>query len=91
MVYTNISNLTLAVLIMMVMSLFAGVVLTAANTLILEQVPSYRGTVTSMNSAASQLSSALGAVAGGLALQLSGWGLVGATLGFLQLLEPVRE
>jgi DHA1 family inner membrane transport protein len=89
MVYTNISNLTLAVLIMMVMSLFAGMVLTAANTLILEQVPSYRGTITSVNSAASQLGNAFGAAAGGLALQLSGWGLVGITLGFLQLLASL--
>ena len=89
MVYTNISNLTLAILIIMVMSFIAGVVLTAANTLILEQVPSHRGTVTSANTAASQLGVALGAATGGLALQLSGWGLMGVTLGSLQLLASL--
>jgi predicted MFS family arabinose efflux permease len=89
MVYTNISSLTLAILIIMVMSFIAGVVLTAANTLILEQVPSHRGTVTSANSAASQLGVALGAATGGIALQLSGWGLMGVTLGSLQLLASL--
>jgi MFS transporter, DHA1 family, inner membrane transport protein len=89
MVYSNMSNLTLAIFIIMVMSFIAGVLLTAANTLILEQVPSYRGTVTSANSAASQLGVALGAAIGGFALQLSGWGLMGVTLGSLQLLASL--
>ena len=87
--YMNVPNLNLVFVITAAMSLSAGVVLTAANSLILEQVPDYRGTITSMNAAASQLGVALGAATGGLALQLSGWSMVGVVLGAIHLLAAI--
>ncbi len=60
-------------------------VLTCANTLLLGQVPRYRGTVTSLNSAATQLGVALGAALGGVALSLIGWGAVGVIYGAMHL------
>ena len=87
--YLNVLNLNLVFGIAALMSLSAGVVLTAANSLILEQVPGYRGTIMSMNAAAVQLGVAAGAAVGGLTLQLSGWGAVGAVLGFIQLLAAL--
>jgi len=45
----------------------------AANTLVLEQVPEYRGSMMSMSSALSYLGYGLGTAVGGLALSTAGW------------------
>lgn len=79
--YMNSPTLTFAVALSAVMSLAAGVILTCANTLLLVQVPRYRGTVTSLNSAATQLGLALAASLGGVILDLSGWGVMGLVYG----------
>jgi predicted MFS family arabinose efflux permease len=83
--YMTIPGVTLTVAIAAAMSLTAGLVLTCANTLVLGQVPSYRGTVTSLNSAATQLGIALGAAIGGVALSLHGWAAVGAAYGIMHV------
>jgi len=70
--YMNSPGLGPTVALTAAMSLSAGVVLTCANTLLLGQVPQYRGTVTSLNSAATQLGVALRAALGGVALSLIG-------------------
>ncbi len=75
------SVLAIAVALSAVMSLTAGVILTCANTLLLVQVPRYRGTVTSLNSAATQLGLALGASLGGVILDASDWGVMGLVYG----------
>ena len=79
--YMNSPSLSLTVALSAAMSVTAGVILTCANTLLLFQVPSYRGTVTSLNSAATQLGQALGASLGGFILDLSGWGVMGLVYG----------
>ena len=58
----------------------------ASITLTMEQVPSIRGTMMSMNTAAGSLGAALGSGIGGLALYLHGWRLVGISLGTLAIL-----
>jgi len=83
--YMNTPSLALTVALAGAMSLTAGVVLTCANTLILSQVPGYRGTVTSLNSAATQLGIALGAAVGGVTLSLFGWSAVGAAYGAMHI------
>ncbi len=45
----------------------------AANTLVLEQVPEYRGSMMSMSSALSYLGYGLGTAVGGLVLSMAGW------------------
>ena len=83
--YMNSPTLAFAVALCAVMSLAAGVVLTCANTLLLVQVPRYRGTVTSLNSAATQLGLALGASLGGVILDLAGWGVMGFVYGGMHI------
>ena len=84
--YMNAPNIPLTFLMVPLMSVTAGVVLTTANSLILEQVSEYSGTIMSANSAASQLGIALGTGTGGLALHLFGWGAVALSLGAMQIL-----
>jgi DHA1 family inner membrane transport protein len=83
--YMNSPSLAFAIALCVVMSLAAGVILTCANTLLLVQVPSYRGTITSLNSAATQLGMALGASLGGVILDLSGWGVMGFVYGGMHI------
>jgi DHA1 family inner membrane transport protein len=83
--YMNASSVSLTIVAVPFMSVMGGVVLTSANSLALEQSSTYRGTIMSLASAAGQLGGALGASAGGLALSLSGWGMVGLTLASFSL------
>jgi predicted MFS family arabinose efflux permease len=58
-----------------------GMVTAAAISLTLEQVPAYRGTMMSVDSAFVNLGYALGAAVGGMALLRFGYGGLGAALG----------
>jgi predicted MFS family arabinose efflux permease len=87
--YMNSPVIQLTVAIVVVMSVLAGIVMTSTNTLLLDQVPLYRGTVTSVNSAVSQLGVALGAALGGLVLQLQGWGTVGVVFGAMHFVASI--
>ena len=53
------------------------------NSLMLEQVPEYRGAVMSMNQAANWLGTAIGTGFGSVFLVAYGWGVFGLTLGVL--------
>ncbi|MFH2110942.1 MAG: MFS transporter [Candidatus Bathyarchaeota archaeon] len=83
--YMNTPSVALTIAAVPIMSVMGGVVLTSANSLALEQSSTYRGTIMSLASAAGQLGGALGAAAGGLALSVSGWSLVGLTLASFSL------
>jgi predicted MFS family arabinose efflux permease len=63
------------------MSVTEGVILTCTNTLLLVQVPRYSGTVTSLNSAATQLGLAFGASLGGIINDFYSWGVMGLVYG----------
>ncbi|MFB0551122.1 MAG: MFS transporter [Nitrososphaeria archaeon] len=72
-----------------VMSLAAGIILTCMSTLLLGQVPRYRGTVMSVNSAATQLGVALGALFGGLILYFYSWGMMGVVFGAMHIIASI--
>jgi len=87
--YMNAPNIQLTVVIAAVTSLAAGIILTCANTLLLGQVPRYRGTVMSVNSAATQLGMALGAVFGGLIIHFYSWGMMGVVFGAMHIIASI--
>ena len=68
---------------------FFGAGVSAAQSLNLEQVPKFRGTMMSMSSAAGNVGSALGAGVGGLVLLLYGWESVGISLGAMGIVATV--
>ena len=84
-----------------VASWFFGMVASASNSLTLEQVPEFRGTMMSIDTAAINLGSALGTALGGLALlsfDYEGLGIVLGVMGvaaaivfYLLTTDPTRE
>jgi predicted MFS family arabinose efflux permease len=60
---------------------FLAIQYSAASSLSLEQVPGFRGTMMSLNSASAYIGYALGTGVGGLALLRSGWEMLSAALG----------
>lgn len=84
--YMNMPNLLSTLAIALIMSLCEGVILTVAISLALDQVPRFRGTMMSFNTASAQLGTALGAGIGGLVLFLFDWRFVCLSLGVIQLL-----
>jgi predicted MFS family arabinose efflux permease len=64
----------------------AGVMFSALGSLSLEQLPRFRGTMMSIQTAMSSIGSALGAGIGGLALILYDYELVGISLGILAVI-----
>lgn len=95
------SNLWLAVGLSYLAGLFSGMRMTASVSLTLEQVPRFRGSMMSLNSAITALGGALGASVGGLILLWWDFEGVGLTLGALCLVatliyyflivDPTRE
>jgi predicted MFS family arabinose efflux permease len=87
--YMNVPNIQLTVVIVAVMSLAAGIILTCMSTLLLGQVPRYRGTVMSVDSAATQLGVSLGALIGGLMLHFYSWGMMGVVIGAMLIIASI--
>jgi DHA1 family bicyclomycin/chloramphenicol resistance-like MFS transporter len=81
--YANLPNMWLSLGAAYLGAFFAGLMFTAANSLALEQVPGFRGTMMSINAAAIGMGVALGSAVGGMALQWFGWGILGISLGLL--------
>jgi predicted MFS family arabinose efflux permease len=98
--YTSLPNLWLSLAARFLGGLFIGMTSTASNSLTLEQTPKFRGTMMSVNSAAGNMGSTLGAGVGGLALLLFNYegmaislgvmGLVGAVIFHLLAIDPTR-
>jgi DHA1 family inner membrane transport protein len=80
-VYALIPSLWLSIVLMLTASWFFGMVASSANSLTLEQVPSLRGTMMSIDTAVINIGSALGTVSGGLALFLLDYEGLGSVLG----------
>ncbi len=81
--YMNLPMLAVSVAVILVMSVVAGLRRNAGQSLSLEQVPRFRGSMMSLSTAGDSLGSALGAGLGGLVLTTSGYRLVGLALGAL--------
>jgi DHA1 family inner membrane transport protein len=98
--YTMSFDLWLSLFTAFLSSLFAGMRVTASNSLTLEQVPKFRGTMMSISSAADNLGSSLGAGIGGLALlsfgyegmaiSLGAMGVAAATVFQLLAVDPTK-
>jgi MFS family permease len=83
--YLNIPNIWLSLAARFLGSTFSAVVFTAANSLTLEQVPRFRGTVMSLNQASFSLGGVLGSGLGGLMVLLSGYPAMGFSHGAMML------
>ncbi len=79
--YVNIPSLLPVLLIFYLSALSSGAGFAAFQSLIVEQVPEYRGTVMSLTSAANSLGTALGAAIGGAILLNFNYGILGTVLG----------
>lgn len=87
--YTNLPNLWLSLTAIFLGGLIGGISFTASYSLTLEQVPRFRGTVMSINSAAASVGSAIGAAMGGLALLLYDYEFLGIAGGAMALVAAI--
>ncbi len=87
--YMNLPMLAVSVAVILVMSVVAGLRRNAGQSLSLEQVPRFRGSMMSLSTAGDSLGSALGAGLGGLVLTTSGYRLVGLALGALGVFSSI--
>lgn len=98
--YMNIRFLGLSVVLWLLGGLFFGMLMTTYTSLLLEQIPKYRGTMTSLEYAAGYLGDALGAAIGGLmllwfdyetlGLVLGGMFLAAALIFYLFVIDPTK-
>jgi len=86
---TIVPNLWISLALCLTGYLFMGLNSTAATSLTIEQVPQFRGTMMSMNSASTSMSGVLGSGLGGLALLMYGYKALGPSLGLLGLASGV--
>lgn len=82
-IYLNLNIFWLSTILLLFVCIFAGMRYAASDSLTLEQIPEFRGTMMSINSAAANLGSSMGAGLGGLSLLLSGYSGLGVSLGAL--------
>jgi predicted MFS family arabinose efflux permease len=86
---TIVPNLWVSVALCLTGYLFMGLRSTAGTSLTIEQVPEFRGTMMSMNSASLSMSGVLGSGLGGLALLMYGYQALGPSLGLLGLASGI--
>jgi predicted MFS family arabinose efflux permease len=99
--YACMVNLWFSLALSFISSWFFGVVASAANSLVLEQVPKFRSTMMSIDSAVISLGSALGTAVGGLILLsldyeglgivLGAMGVISAFIFYFLTIDPTRE
>jgi predicted MFS family arabinose efflux permease len=87
--YVFTLDLGLSLVLMLVASWFFGMVASSANSLTLEQVPTLRGTMMSMDTAVINIGSALGTALGGLALLYFNYEGLGSVLGAIGIIAAV--
>jgi len=87
--YTSLTSLWLSLAARFLGALFIGMTATAANSLTLEQTPEFRGTMMSVNAAASNMGSTLGAGVGGLALLMFDYEGMALSLGVMSIAAAI--
>ena len=87
--YANVPGFWLSVTLAYLTCIFAGVRSTAASSLTVEQMPEFRGTMMSSNTAGYNLGSALGSALGGVMLVWWGWEAFGVVLGSLGIVASL--
>jgi predicted MFS family arabinose efflux permease len=83
--YANIPYAVWCMVFMMVGHFFCAFQWSASNSLSLEQIPQFRGSMMSMNSAAVFIGYAFGSGIGGLTLLFSSWEVLSIVLGILSI------
>ena len=83
------NDLYLAVGIGILASFAAGMMITVSTSLTLDQMPQFRGTVMSLQSAAVSMGSMLSAIIGGVLIASMGYGAYGIIMGSIGLLGTV--
>jgi DHA1 family inner membrane transport protein len=84
--YTNTADFWVSMFSRMLGGFFVAIAFSGLNAMMLDQVPRFRGTVMSLNSAIGSLGSALGAFIGGMLLLVGGYAQVGFILGLFSVL-----
>ena len=87
--FMNMPNLWLALALMLLIGVLSGMRNTSTNSLTLEQIPKFRGTMMSLSSVAAYMGTAYGASVGGLALLWLGYEGVGLALGAMGLAAAI--
>jgi len=87
--FALVPNLLLSLLLMLLASWFFGMVASSANSLTLEQIPKLRGTMMSIDTASINVGSALGTMAGGLALFYFDYEGLGSVLGAIGIVAAI--
>ena len=87
--YVLVPNVWVSIALMLIASWFFGMVASSANSLTLEQIPRLRGTMMSIYTAVINVGSALGTMAGGLALLLLSYEGLGSVLGATGILAAI--
>jgi predicted MFS family arabinose efflux permease len=87
--FVYLPNLWLSLALTSLGAWFFGMSASASSTLTLEQSPRFRGTMMSINSAALNMGSAVGAAIGGLVLVLFDYEALGLTLGALGVVAAI--
>jgi len=82
-VFTMSGDLWMALATNFLSAWFYGTSVSSGQSLNLEQVPSFRGTMMSLNSASGSIGGALGAGLGGLMILQYGYGVLGVALGLV--------
>lgn len=84
--YVNLHVFWVSIVLMYLNAIIAAIRYAASDSLTLEQVPKFRGTMMSANTAAYSLGSAFGTGLGGLAIIYYGYGGLGVTIGIMSII-----
>jgi predicted MFS family arabinose efflux permease len=87
--FTNLPSFSVSVLFALLASVFAGLRHSVSNSLSLEQVPGYRGSMMSLNAGSISLGAAMGSAVGGLALTYGDYSVLGVCLGFSGIVSAI--
>ena len=84
-----IHNLWISLILALMVNVQLGLAFTSANSLTLDQVPSFRGTIMSLFTAANSMGMTIGASLGGMILLRFNYGSLGLVLGLLGFLAAL--
>jgi predicted MFS family arabinose efflux permease len=87
--FLNMPTLELALVLGILVALSAGIFSTTFISLSLEQVPKFRGSMMSLNSASSRVGEAVGAGLGGIILVLFNYEILGIAFGLMSLIASI--
>ena len=87
--YSNMTNLWLAILFRYLAIFSSAILFTAASSLTLEQIPDFRGTMMSMHIVAWNLGASLGTGIGGIILLNYNYNVLGIVLGLMSLMSAL--